>query len=476
MAGVVGQLPPSVASSTDMHSLLTASGDASGQVPSSRWTFVTGESAARYGVFAGGTQWFDNRAFSISPAEVSHLDPQQRWVLEASYTACIGAKLLRAELLNSSTGAFLGIMNTDYTTLPAAFSSAYAATGGTISIASGRLSFALGLIGPAQAVDTACSSAVVALHGAVHSIWGGDCEAALTMGVNMILSPLYSVAFATARMLSVDGRCKTFDACANGYARGEGVGALFAGPALSSRAATFALCGSAVMHGGRAASLTAPNGGVQFMLLSTAFERSMLTPDSIEAHGTGTALGDPTEIASLLRAVCKDGGNLMTPSISSAKAHIGHLEPSAGVAGLARAFCSLAQGHLGANAQLRLMNPMVAEAFTTSSPHLPQHGIAPKGEHFGLSSFGYSGTIAHTVIGKWPASSAPGPAHIHGQRTTSAARRLFFAWSEPSHPLRQRQLQTTEGGATFCSPVKGALRALVADHIVRDSVVFPGAQ
>ena len=250
----------------------------------------------RYGGFVAGTERFDAAAFGLSPAEVGAMDPQQRLLLELGYAALHGSSHRRVTLLGGDGGVFLGIERPDWALAqpPTARGSVYAVTGDNVSAAAGRVSFALGLQGPCSSVDTACASALVAVHWGTHAVRAGESGAALALAVSLKLVPHGTLGAASAGMLSVDGRCKTLDARANGYARSEGVGALVL---LCEGSGVTTLCGSAVRQDGRSASLTAPNGSAQRTLLVSALDRASLHAvevGSLEAHGTGTALGDPT--------------------------------------------------------------------------------------------------------------------------------------------------------------------------------------
>eukprot|EP00966_Prymnesium_polylepis_P254491 5880583-Prymnesium_polylepis.1 len=284
---------------------------------------------------------------------------------------------MRAALQNSDTGVFLGITNADFGTMLAGSSSVHAATGGTISIAAGRISFALGLLGPCSSIDTACSSAVVALHSAALSLGAADCPVALVTAVSLMLVPHVSISYARAGMLSSDGRCKTFDGSANGYVRGEGVGGMVV--ASSSHNDTesllpMMLCGSAVRQDGTSASLTAPSGSAQISLLQKALGRAAATgaaqPTAIEVHGTGTPLGDPIEVRALAQAPPAAAG-AGARTLGGVKANVGHLEPAAGLCGLARAAATLSEGHAPPNAQLRVLNAHLTPSVRASDLRLP---------------------------------------------------------------------------------------------------------
>lgn len=275
--------------------MLAVGGDAVSQVPVQRWNAPRQPSAMRFGSFIAGAERFDGPFFSVSPAEADAMDPQQRLVLEFGYGALHSAGLRRDGLQSSVVGIFLGIMSTDYSTLCKGNRSVYDATGGTISVAAGRLSFTLGIQGPCASLDTACSSALVALHLATTALRLDECTMALSLAVNIMLIMHAHEAYARAGMLSADGRCKTFDMRANGYVRGEGIGAAVL--AIESSEELHTIRGSAVRSDGRSASLTAPNGTAQTRMIGGVVSAAGVEClHLVEAHGTGTRLGDLTEV------------------------------------------------------------------------------------------------------------------------------------------------------------------------------------
>jgi acyl transferase domain-containing protein len=246
-------------------------------------------------------------AFAISPAEAATMDPSQRLVLEHGYAALHDSTLDRRALSGSLTGMFLGFAGSEFSQIFAASpagDSVYAATGSALSIASGRLSYALGLHGPCVTYDTACSAALAACHAGLRALQLAECPTGLVVGVSLVLAPGISTSFATAGMTSAHGRCHTFDARADGYARGEACGGVVLRGGAEAEAV--GLLGSAVRQDGRSASLTAPNGQAQQGLLEAAMQDAKTSVDALElseAHGTGTALGDPIEARSLKGAV-----------------------------------------------------------------------------------------------------------------------------------------------------------------------------
>ena len=280
--------------------------NAVGEVPAQRWTLDASIAPSHLGPYVSASRHFasimdadlfDTGSFGMSSTEAASIDPQQRLLLEGSYETFKTAGLGRGDLSGTDAGVFLGITNADFNMLLASSTSVYAAVGGTISVAAGRISFALGLYGTCESIDTACSSAIAALHAAELCVDAADCKNALVTAVSLMLVPHVSIAYARAGMLSPDGRCRTFDAAANGYVRGEGVGHLVLGSSqLCQKAAE--LLSSAVRQDGTSASLTAPHGSAQITLIRIAIARASCDAQrccAIEAHGTGTPLGDPTE-------------------------------------------------------------------------------------------------------------------------------------------------------------------------------------
>merc|ERR1711969_44928 len=280
------------------------------------------------------------------------MDPQQRLLLEVGFASLHGASERRVSLMGGDGGVFLGIERPDWALAqpPSARGSVYAVTGDNVS-AGGGLSFVLALQGPCSSVDTACSSALSALHGAALAVRGGECGDALALAVSLKLLPHPTLGAASAGMLSADGRCKTLDARANGYVRSEGAGALVL---QRDGAAVVRLGGSAVRQDGRSASLTAPNGSAQRTLLVAALRRAAVAAvevQCVEAHGTGTALGDPTEAGSLA-AVHGAGGRTMPLAVGAAKASGGHAEAASGQIGLMKLRMALKDLAAAGNSQL----------------------------------------------------------------------------------------------------------------------------
>lgn len=411
--------------------LLQRGGDAITEVPPSRWDAqrfyhpdpsTPGTMSTRWGGFLEQVDTFDPLFFGISPREAIRMDPQQRLLLEVAWAALERGGHAPQALQGSRTGVFVGISTQDYAQRQFGHRSlldAYAGTGNAHSIAANRLSYVLGLRGPSMAVDTACSSSLVAVHLASQSLRSRECDMALAGGVNLILTPDLTIAFSQAGMMAKDGRCKTFDAAADGYVRSEGCGvvvlkrlpdALAAGDTILA-----VIRGSAVNHDGLSNGLTAPSGVAQQEVIRQALKQARLSPEQlgfIEAHGTGTSLGDPIEMEAL-KAVLMPG---RSPSqrclIGSAKSNIGHLEAAAGIAGLVKAILALQHGEIPPQVHFRQLNPHLS--LDSTAFHIPtarEPWSQPPGARFaGVSSFGFGGTNAHVIVGE-PPRPTPAPAH-----------------------------------------------------------------
>ncbi len=408
------------------------------EVPAQRWSWrALAESsgtdeAVRWGGFISGMEDFDPLFFKISPKEAELMDPQQRLMMMHLYRAIEDAGYAPRGLSGRNIGIFMGTGNTGYANLIESSGAAwdsYSATGLIPSLGPNRMSYFLDLHGPSEPIETACSSSLVALHRARAEILSGRCEAALVGGVNTLATPESYVRYAKAGMLSPDGRCKTFSAHASGYARGEGVGVLFIKRLEDAQRAgdhIYALVrGSAVNHGGRANSLTAPNAKAQAQLLKQAYSEAGVSIESvgyIETHGTGTPLGDPVEINGL-RAAFNDLSRDRTAEparahcgLGSIKSNIGHLELAAGVAGIIKVVLQLQHRTLVKSLHCEEPNPyldlthspffLVRENQAWSAPE-DAHGAAlPR--RAGVSSFGFGGTNAHAILEEYSAAAAPG--------------------------------------------------------------------
>ncbi|WP_143669868.1 SDR family NAD(P)-dependent oxidoreductase, partial [Streptomyces sp. rh195] len=375
-----------------------------------------------------GVDAFDAAFFRILPREAELMDPQHRLALQTVWNAVENSGYAPAGL-PASTGLFFGVSGTDYATLLAAHGTppdAFTSTGNAHSMLANRISYVLDIHGPSEPVDTACSSSLVAVHRAVEALRSGACDAAIAGGVNLLLSVDTFVSAAQAGMLSPDGRCKTFASDANGYVRGEGVGAVVLKPLAAAErdgdAILAVIVGSAENHGGRANSLTAPNGAAQADLVVRAMEGiDPRTIGYLEAHGTGTSLGDPVEVQALrsaFRRLGSDGGG--TCALGSVKANIGHLEAAAGIAGLLKTVLAMEHGTLPPSRNCDEINPYIQldgspfRIVRACEPWERAAGLhgAPVPRRAGVSSFGFGGANCHVVLEEYPgrdqeAASAP---------------------------------------------------------------------
>jgi acyl transferase domain-containing protein/ubiquinone/menaquinone biosynthesis C-methylase UbiE len=399
--------------------LLWSGEDAVTQIPADRWSLdalyaadpdVPGKMTTRHGAFLAQVDRFDAEFFGISPREAASMDPQQRLLLEVSWEALENAGHAPGGIAGTRVGVYLGIANNDYGRALFAHPElidAYFSTGNAYSVAAGRLSYLLGLHGPSIAVDTACSSSLVALHLACQGLRLGECDVALAGGVNLILTPEMNISFSKARMMAPDGRCKTFDAAADGYVRGEGCATVVLrrlSDALADGDRILAVIrGSAVNQDGRSGGLTAPNGPAQEAVIRAALEIDEIEPGTIsyvETHGTGTSLGDPIEVGAL-GAVFANGRDASHPLIiGSVKSNIGHLEAAAGMAGLIKVVLGLQRQEIPPNLHFKSGNPHIDWAglpITVPTAVKPWPRIDGR-RLAGISSFGFSGTNAHVIV------------------------------------------------------------------------------
>ena len=386
-----------------------------------RWALVgahASEGLPRWaGLLTEAVDGFDPAFFGIAPREARSLDPQQRLLLEVAWEALEDACILPRSLDGSRTGVFIGAISTDYLHMverqPRSEQDAYSITGNLLSIAAGRLSYTLGLQGPCLTLDTACSSSLVAIHLACCSLRARESDRALAGGVNLLLSPASMEGLAHTQALSPDGRCRTFDAAANGYVRGEGCGLVVLKRLRDAQRdgdRIWALIrGSATNQDGRSTGLTTPNVLAQEALLREALASARVEAGAIgyvETHGTGTSLGDPIEVEAL-RAVVglarPDGSSCV---LGAVKTNLGHLEGAAGVAGLIKAALSLRHERIPSNLNLRTLNPRIrlegtALALATEPVAWPR---TDRPRFAGVSSFGLSGTNVHVVLEEAPAA------------------------------------------------------------------------
>ena len=397
------------------------------RAPDERWYFSAeslkpGSRAAQFeapwGGFIPDLDKFDPLFFDISPREAELMDPQQRLFLQTVWHTLEDAGYKKSDFAGTKTGIFAGVAANDYANLlgtQGVAVEAYSATGNAHSVLANRVSYFFDLRGPSEAIDTACSSSLVAIHRAIESIASGTSEMAIAGGVNVLLSPGAFLAFGKAGMLCEDGRCKTFDVRANGYVRGEGVGAILLKPLSRARQDgdhIYALIlGSGENHGGHVQSLTVPNPNAQAQLLEDVYARAGIDPFTIsyiEAHGTGTSLGDPIEINGLKKAFGQNLGEVPAPrcAVGSVKTNIGHLETAAGIAGVIKVLLAMRHRRIPGNVHLQQINPYIQvdeSPFWFPQRSEPWETLRDREDRAvprraGISSFGFGGSNAHALL------------------------------------------------------------------------------
>jgi acyl transferase domain-containing protein/NADPH:quinone reductase-like Zn-dependent oxidoreductase len=428
--GVGCRIPGQANDPTSFWRLLRDGVDATGPLPVDRWdteafyhpdTEHPGTIATRRGGFLTAVDEFDPSFFGITRREAQGMDPQQRLLLEVVWEALEHAGQAPDRLERSPTGVYIGCAGSDYAymqleTHDRELLDPHFASGIGHSVVSGRISYLLGLHGPSLTIDTACSSSLVAVHQAAQALRAGDCRMAVAGGVNLILSPDIYIALSRSRMLSAEGRCRTFDAAADGFARGEGCGVVVLKRLSDAQAdgdrVLAVIRGSAVNQDGASSGLTAPNGPQQEAVIREALGRAGIAPrlvSYIEAHGTGTQLGDPLEMQALGAVFGTDRDGASPLFVGSVKTNVGHLEAAAGVTGLIKLVLALQHREIPAHLH-----------FTTPSPHIPWAELPveipttrmpwpaiDERRIAGVSSFGFSGTNAHVVVEEAPPPRVP---------------------------------------------------------------------
>ncbi|MDN0200043.1 amino acid adenylation domain-containing protein [Streptomyces sp. S.PNR 29] len=466
--GMAGRLPGSH-DLKEFWNHLVAEDDLIQEIPADRWDWrEQPRSRSRWGGFLPDVDRFDAAFFGISPREAELMDPQQRLMLEVVWSAIEDAGYRPSELAGKRVGVFVAATNSDYLEVQRAagrYSEGHTLTGAALSIIPNRISYILDLRGPSIAVDTACSGSLTAVHQACAALRDGTCDLAIAGGVSLILSPTVYEALSQGEMLSPDGRCKAFDSRADGYVRGEGAGVVVLKPRSRAErdgdAPHAVIKAVAVNHGGRTTSLTAPSPDAQADLLAEAYRTAGVPLESvgyIEAHGTGTALGDPIETTGLstaFRRLRAESGTTAAPgcAIGSVKTNIGHLEAAAGIAGLFKVVLGLRHGVIPASLHFREQNPYLeldggpfeVAAATRSWPRPRDEAGGELPRRGGVSSFGFGGANAHIVMEE---------PHMQDTREESAEEQLFVLSARDPQALRR------------------AARRL-ADHL-RDEDVPPG--
>ena len=433
IVGMAGQFPMAKDIAGFWNNLVEGK-DCISEIPKSRWDWQTlwgdpsteeNRTNVKWSGFIEDTEYFDPLFFGISPREALLMDPQQRLLMQYVWLALEDAGYSAKNLSGTNTGMFIGTTGMGYNILLERAQipiEGYSTTGVFPSIGPNRMSYFLNIHGPSEPIETSCSSSLVAIHRAVANIQSGNCEQAFVGGVNTISTPDGHISFSNAGMLSEDGRCKTFSKNANGYVRAEGVGILFLKKLNDAEASGDRIYGvirgSAENHGGRANSLTAPNPKAQAELIKTAYSKAKIDPRSInyiEAHGTGTPLGDPVEInglktgfKELYEATSNSDIKIEEPhcGVGSVKTNIGHLELAAGVAGVIKVLLQLQHKKLVKSLHGEEQNPyidlkespfyLVKENQNWPALADSRGKVMPR--RAGISSFGFGGSNAHVII------------------------------------------------------------------------------
>ena len=417
--GMGCRLPGNVTGPESFWQLLLDGRDAVGEVPGDRWDAdafydpdpqASGRMTTKWGGFVDDIAGFDADYFGITPREAAAMDPQQRMLLEVAWEALEHAGLPSDSLAGKRIAAIMGLSSWDYTIVNIerrAEIDAYLSTGNPHSAAVGRISYLLGLRGPAVAVDTACSSSLVAIHLACQSLRLRESEVALAGGVQLALSPFTGIALSKWSALSPTGRCKTFDATADGFVRGEGCGVVvlkrLADAQRDGDRVLAVIRGSAINQDGRSNGMTAPNALAQRDAITTALRQADITAESVryvETHGTGTILGDPIEFEALAATYGRGEGSC---ALGAVKTNLGHLEAAAGITGFIKATLAVGRGYIPRNLHFSRWNPAIDPSETRL--YVPAEGASwPAGaaRRAAVSSFGLSGTNAHVVIEQAP--------------------------------------------------------------------------
>ena len=473
------RLPGGIGSPQAFWDLLREGRDGITDIPASRWDLAQHFDAdplkplsqhVRRGGFIGGIDQFDAAFFGISPREALCMDPQQRLLLEVAWRALEHGGQPLDRLRGQPVGVFIGISSLDYSSLLWASSDHYATPdnepfvlpGNTGCIAANRISYFLDLKGPSFTVDTACSSSLVAVHLACESLWRGESTAALAGGVQALIHPGIQMSFCKAGLLAPDGRCKSFDASADGYVRSEGAGVVLLKTLSEARRCgdpiVALIHGTAVNSDGRSNGMAAPNLKAQIACVRQAFARSGLDPAAtqyVEAHGTGTRQGDPIELRALGTVLGEGRPSNQPCRVGSVKTNLGHGETAAGITGLIKAALCIQHRQIPASLHFRTPNPAIdfaglklqVQTALEPFPALDQPAVV------GVSSFGFGGTNAHAVLAEAPPAEvgSPGAAPLPLQLLTLSARTSVALRATASRYLELLRQRPTLALADLCA-------------------------
>jgi acyl transferase domain-containing protein/acyl carrier protein len=485
--GIGCRFPGGINNSETFWKLLIEGREAVADVPPDRWNVerfydaeagLAGKSIARRGGFVDGLDQFDPQFFGISPREAPYVDPQQRLLLETAWEAMEDAGFLLDLENGTDVAVYVGISHNDYqiiqgTPWDSTGISPHSPTGTAHSIAANRISYCFNLHGPSVAMDTACSSALTAVHAACEHIWAGRGDTALAGGVTVMITPGGFIGFSQASMLSPDGRCKAFDVSANGFVRGEGAGmvllkrlskALEDGDPIQG-----VIVGTAINQDGHTNGISLPSAEAQARLVSDACAHAGIDPTQIgfvEAHGTGTAVGDPIEAHALAKALCGDRPADAPLPIGSVKTNLGHLETAAGIAGLIKGLLVLKHRQIPGSLHFTAPNPNIdlAELKLRVPTALEPFRGADGARMVGVNSFGFGGANAHVILAE------PPPSHHHEHGNAAEDR----AWPLPLSARSEESLKAS--AARLAAWLESKVKANGSSPVLPDLTYTLGAR
>lgn len=422
VVGMACRYPGGIETPEALWTFLENGENARSEIPKDRWDNdaifdeeqgASGKSYARHGYFMDDVRGFDAEAFDITPREAESMDPQHRLLLETTWHGFENAGISLKSLRGQRAGVFVGIMNSDYAQyLPgnAQAVNPFTAVSNGPGMAAARIAYTFGLVGPTMSIDTLCSSSLVSVHHAVNALRHGECDVAVAAGVNLLLTPSMYIITSAAHMLSPDGFCKAFDESADGYARGEGAGAVVLKRLSDARRDNDPIVGiirgSAVNQDGPSSSISVPSGKAQVDVMRRALRNASLEPEDVgyvEAHGTGTSLGDPIEIEALVETYGAEGKRNAPLLVGSAKSNFGHTEGAAGITGLIKALLTVQKNTIPAHLHVQKLTRKVEwNRIPVEVVRQNMAWPACKKRVAGVSAFGLGGTNAHILVEEAP--------------------------------------------------------------------------